>query len=174
MVFHFLLSLSDSKFPQVSRIFLNIQAEFNNVVVWMVFARPSISDSSKPFNKHLGIVSRTPITIDIAFTLMFQIFFSSLARSKYFSLFSFSFMFAQWSAGTAKSTIRQVVFFIYSLIITRSGLLGGIKWSICISKSQRIFCVAFSRTDSDLCIYHLVVWSNFKLLHNSSFQPSRV
>ena len=40
-------------------------------------------------------------------------------------------------------------------------LLVGIRWSICISKPQRILCVSFSRTDSSLCVYHLVVWSNF-------------
>ena len=35
----------------------------------------------------------------------------------------------------------------------------------CISKSQKILCVSFSRTDSGLCIYYLV-WSNFNFLHN--------
>ena len=37
-------------------------------------------------------------------------FFSSLARSEYLSLFSFSLIFTQWSAGTAKSIIPQVLF----------------------------------------------------------------
>ena len=35
-----------------------------------------------------------------------------------------------------------------------------------ISKSQRIFGVSFSKTDSWLCIYHLFVWSNLNFLHN--------
>ena len=30
-------------------------------------------------------------------------------------------------------------------------------------------CVYFSRIDSGLCMYHLVVWSNFNLLHNSQW-----
>ena len=32
-----------------------------------------------------------------------------------------------------------------------------------ISQNPWEFYVSFSRTDSGLCIYHLVVWSNFKL-----------
>ena len=39
------------------------------------------------------------------------VFFSSLTRSRYLSLFSFSFNFTLWSAETAKSTIRHVLFF---------------------------------------------------------------
>ena len=62
---------------------------------------------------------------------------------------------------------RQSHFFL--LAITRSGLLAGIKWSVCISKFQRTLCVSFSRTDSGLCIYHLVLWWNFNFLHNSQW-----
>ena len=52
------------------------------------------------------------ITIGITVTFIFHtFFFSSLARSRYFSHFSLSFSFTLWSAGTAKSTIRQVLFF---------------------------------------------------------------
>ena len=40
--------------------------------------------------------------------LCFIVFFSSLARSKYLSLFSISFHFILCFAGTAKSLIRQV------------------------------------------------------------------
>ena len=41
MVFHW--SLSDSKFPQVSRTLLSILAVLNNAVVWMVSTRPPAS-----------------------------------------------------------------------------------------------------------------------------------
>ena len=41
-----------------------------------------------------------------------KVFFGSLARSKYLTLFSLSFSFTLWSAGTAKSAIRQVLFFL--------------------------------------------------------------
>ena len=42
---------------------------------------------------------------------------------------------------------------------------------ICMSKSQRSLCVSFSRTDSGLCIYHLLEWSNFNFLHDSQWIP---
>ena len=48
MVFHW--GLSDSKSPQVSRTFLSILADLNNVVVWLVSTRPLISKFSSPFN----------------------------------------------------------------------------------------------------------------------------
>ena len=83
--------------------------------------------------------------------------------SRYLFFFSHSFSFILWSAGTAKSTILQVLFFL--LIIIRSDLLGEIRWYVCMSKSHRSLCVLFSRTGAGLCIYHLFVWSNFNFLH---------
>ena len=62
-VFH--LSLSDSKFLQVSRTLLSILADLRNAVVWMVFTRPFISLSSSPFTDLLVTVLRAPITIGI-------------------------------------------------------------------------------------------------------------
>ena len=67
---------------------------------------------------------------------MFHSFFNSLARSRYLSLFSYTFSFILWSTGTVKSTILQVLFFL--LIIIRSGLLAEIRWSVCMSKSHII------------------------------------
>ena len=49
----------------------------------------------------------------------------------------------------------------------RSGLLAGIRWSVCMLKSHRSLCVAFSWTGAGLCIYHLFVWSNLNFLHIS-------
>ena len=100
---------------------------------------------------------------------MFHSFFHSLARSRYLFLFSHSFSFYLWSAGKAKSTILQILFFL--LIIIRSGLLADIRWSVCMSKSHRSLCVSFSRTDVGLCIYHLLVWSNLDFLHISQWIP---
>ena len=96
---------------------------------------------------------------------MFNIFFNSLARSRYLSFFSHSFSFILWSAGTAKSTILQFLFCL--LIIIRSGLLAEIRWSVCMSKSYRSLRVLFSRTGAGLCIYHLLVWSDLNFLHIS-------
>ena len=89
--------------------------------------------------------------------------------------FSFSLIFTPGSNGTVKYTRWQV--FCFSLIINQSCILAGIQWPVCISKSQIILCVLFSRTDSDLYIYHLVVWSNCNVVHNSQwiiFPPSHV
>ena len=126
MVFHW--SLSDSKSPQVSRTRLSILAVLSNAVVWIVSTRPPTSKSSSPFNNPLVIVPKAPITIGTIVTFMFHSFFNSLARSRYLCFFSLSFRFILWSARTAKSTILQILFLL--LIIRRSGLLAGIRWSV--------------------------------------------
>ena len=112
-------------------------------------------------------------TIGITVTFIFHSFFSSLAKSKYMSLFLLSLNFTLWSAKMTKFTIRQILFsflfflliffffffffFFFLLIVTWFGVLDGIGWSVSISKPQIILCVSFSRTDSGLCMYHLVI-----------------
>ena len=157
MVFHW--NLNDSKSPQVSRTLPSILAILNNAVVWMVSTRPLTSKSSSPFSNPLVTVPRALITIGIIVTCMFHSFFNSLAKSRYLSFFSHSFSFILWSAGTAKSTILRVLFFLL-IIIIMSGLLAEIRWSVCTSKSHRSLCVLFSSTGAGLSIYHLFVWSN--------------
>ena len=115
MVFHW--NLSDSKSPQVSRTLLSILAVLNNVVVWMVSTRPPTSKFSSSFSYPLVTVPNAPITIGIIVTCMCHSFFNSLARSRYLSFFSHSFSFILWSAGTAKSTILEVLFIIIIIII---------------------------------------------------------
>ena len=110
MVFHW--SLSDRRSSQVSRT-LNILVDLNNAVVWMVSTRSVISKSSSPFINPLLAVPRVPITIGITATFMFHSFFNSLGKSRYLLLFSPSFNFTLWSAGTAKYTILQVLFFCW-------------------------------------------------------------
>ena len=127
MVFHW--NLRDNKSPQVSRTLLSILAVLNNAVVWMVSTRLPISMSSSPFRNPLVIVPNATITIGIIVTCMFHSFFSSQARSKYLSFFSYSFSFTLWSAGTAKSTILQVLslfFFVDYYKIWSSGRDHGI------------------------------------------------
>ena len=114
MVFHW--SLIDSKSPQVSRTLLSILAVLNNAVVWMASTRPPASKSSSPLNNSLVTVPKAPVTIGIITTFTFHSFFNSLAKSRYLSFFSLSFSFILWSAGTTKSTILQVFFFL--LLIT--------------------------------------------------------
>ena len=132
MVFHW--SLKDSKSPQVSRTLLNILAVLNNAAVWMVSTCQPISKSSSPCNSPLVIVPNAPIMIGIIFIFMFHSFFNSLASSRYLFFFSLSFSFILLSAGTAKSTILQVLFIL--LITIRSGPLAEIRWSVCMSKSH--------------------------------------
>ena len=110
MVSHW--SLCDSKSPQVSWTLLSILADLSSAVVWMVSACPLISKFSSPFTNLLGIVPSARITIGITVTFMFHVF-SSLTRSWYLSIFSFSFNsfnYILWFIGTAKSTIRQNFF----------------------------------------------------------------
>ena len=60
------------------------------------------------------------------------------------------------STGTDKSTMREVVFiffFFFFWIITISGLLVGMEWSVCILRSQKILRVSFSGTD---LLYYLL------------------
>ena len=153
MIFHW--SLSDTKSSHVSRTCPRILAIRSNAVIWIVSTHPPTSKSSRPFNNPLAIVPKAPITIGTIITFMFHSFFNSLARSKYLSFFSHSFRFILWSAGTAKSTILHILFFL--LIIVRSGLLARIKWSVCMLKSHRSLCESFSRTAAGLCIYRLLV-----------------
>ena len=46
---------------------------------------------------------------------------------------------------------------------------NGPYLSVCISKSKKIICFSFSRTDVELCIYHLSVCSNLNFLHDSKW-----
>ena len=122
MVSHW--SLSDSKSPQVSRTLLSILVDLTNAVVWMVSTCSLIFMSSYPCIRTLVTILRAPITLGIIVTFMFHSFFNSLERSMYLFFFLLSFNFSLWSAGTAKSTILQVLLFL--LIITRSGCLAKI------------------------------------------------
>ena len=141
----------------------------------MVSTCPLISKSSNPCTNPLGTDLSARIIIGITVIFMFHSF-CSLTRFTYLCLFSPSFNFTPWSAGTAKSTIQQVLFsflccFFFFLTITWSGRLAGIRWSVCISKSHRSLCISFSAMDSGLCIYWLFVRSNLNFLHNSLWIP---
>ena len=91
MVLHW--SLSDSKYPQVSRTLLSILAVLNNVIVWMVSTHPPISKSSRPLNNPFVIVPKASITIGIIVTSMFHSFFSSLARYRYLSFYYYYYYY---------------------------------------------------------------------------------
>ena len=165
MVFHW--RLSDSKSPQVSRTLLSILVVFNNTVVWMVSTRPLTSKSSRPFNNPLVTVPKAPVTVGIIVTFMFHSFFNSLVRSRYLSLFLHSFSFILWSAGTAKSTILQIFFFVFLFFADYYKVFWPRLGDPFVY--QRSLCVSFSRTGAGLCIYHLLALSNFSFLHISQW-----
>ena len=106
--------LQEFEWQQVSRTLLII---LNNAVVWMVSTHPLISKSSSPCTNPLVTVPIALITTGIIATFMFHSFFNSRARSRYLSLFSHSFNFPLWSVGTEKSTILQVLFFLFCCLL---------------------------------------------------------
>ena len=111
----------------------------------MVSTRPPNSKSFRPLSNPFVTVPNAPITNGIIVTCMFHSFFNSLARSRYLSFFSHSFSFILWSAGTAKSTILQVLFFVdyyyyysfSSFSYQRWPLV--FHWSLRDSKSPQIY-----------------------------------
>ena len=166
MVFHW--SLSDSKSPQVFRTLLSILAVLNNAVVWMVSIRPPTSKSFSPFSNSLVTVPNAPITIGIIVTCMFHSFFQFPSKVEVLiPLFTFFHFPSVVSRDSKVDYFASSLFFF--LIIIKSGLLAGIRWSVCMLKSYRSLCVAFSRTGAGLCIYHLLVWSNLSFLHISQW-----
>ena len=67
--------MSDRKSPQVSRTLLNILADLNNVVIWMISTRPLISKSLSHIINPSVTVPRAPITIGINVIFMFHSLF---------------------------------------------------------------------------------------------------
>ena len=109
------------------------------------------------FNLLVTVPSRPSLSCSI-------VFFSFPVNAGYLSFFSLSFSFTLGSAGTAKSTIRQVPFFVDYLLAWSSVR----DWMIHLYlKSLRILRVSFSRTNPGLSIYCLFVWSNLNFWHNS-------
>ena len=106
MLMVFRCNVSDNKSPQVSMNLLSIPADLNNAVVSKALIRLPNSTYSSSFSKPLVTIPSVPIIIGINVTPIFYSFLSSLARSKYLSLFSLSLIFILWSTGTKKSTRR--------------------------------------------------------------------
>ena len=150
-------SLTDGKSPQISSTRPSILAVLNNVIVWMFSTRPPTSKSSSPFSKPLVTVPNAPITNGIIVTCMFHSFFNSQVRSRYLSLFSRSFRFILMSAGTAKSTILQNLFFCWYDNQQKKRFWFSGRDYPCVCQSPIGVYVSFSRTGAGLCIYHLFV-----------------
>ena len=58
--------------------------------------------------------------------------------------------------------VNPLPFFFLLLTITKSGHLDRITWSVCMSKYLRILYAKFSRSDNELCIYHLLLFYAFE------------
>ena len=84
----------------------------NNVVVWMVSTRPPTSKSSSPFSYCTKSTNYNWYNCHLHVPYFFQ--FPSKVEV-FILLFTF-FQFILWSAGTAKSTILQVLFFCWLLL----------------------------------------------------------
>ena len=101
-------------------------------------------------------------------------FFCSLARFRYSSLISLSFIFTLKPGQDNKvhysvGSLLFFSFFFFLVAITWSGHLAEIRCSVCISKSLGNLCVSFSRTDFGFWVYHLLVWSNLNFFYNSQW-----
>ena len=133
-------SLSRSKSLQVSRTLLSIPVDLNNAVVWMASTRPLIFMSPGPSTSPLMTVPSGSVTTGITVTFRFHSCFNSLPRSS--TYLSFRFLSTLLS-GMSEQQSPWFLKLIITLIITRSGRLAKIRWSVCISKSQTSFCVSF-------------------------------
>ena len=76
------------------------------------------------------------------------------SRSRYLSFFALSYNYTLWSARHKTPKFSKFSFFL--LIIIKSGRLAEIRWSVCMSKSERSLRISF-------------VWSNSDLLPNSQW-----
>ena len=175
MVFQW--SLGDSKSPQVSRTCLRILAVLSNAVVWIVSTRPPTSKSSRPFNNPLVIVPNAPITIRTIVTFMFHSFFNSLARSRYLSFFSLSFRFILWSAGTAKSTILQILFFFCCWLLWGLVFWPGLSDPFEYQSPRGVYASHFLG-QAPGCAYTICLYGGIEIScpfpSGSPCQPSRV
>ena len=136
---------------QVSRTLLCILADFYNAVVWMISVLPLMPRYHSPLFRRLWTILRKPIKIVTIITFMFLRFFSSLARSRYLSIFLLSFIFILLSAGTAKSNRLQ----FFSLIL---GLVFGSELrDSFVFQSFRAFLVLYSFCESLLVFTYKMI-----------------
>ena len=148
-------------------LFWIILVDFNNALLSVVLILPLIFLSSNLCPKALGTVPCTPSISGITVTFMSLSFVNSLRRSNYLSAFLLSFIFPLWSNGTTKSTSGQVLLCL--LINTKVWFSDqDARIHSCLKIPENFMRLIF-RTDSDLCIYHLLVWPNLNLWRNSEW-----
>ena len=106
----------------------------------MVSVRTLIFFSFSLFFKPLVNVPSEPHTIGITITFIFHSIFSSQISLIYLTVFSLHFNFSLWFVGYCK--IYYLTNYCF-LVITKSGLLAGIRWSICIWKTREFYVFHF-------------------------------
>ena len=111
----------------------------------MVSTRPLISKFFRPCTNPLVTVPTALVKISVTITFMFHSFYSSIARSRYLSLFRFLSVLFCGQQERKNPLLRWFSFFLlffffffFFFTLTRSSPLAEIKWSICISKLQKI------------------------------------
>ena len=140
-----------------SRTLLNILADFNNAVIFMVLILPS----NFQFRQFLFPAFRDRSPKKNLYNCFYSYFillsfFSSPIGSRYLLILSLPLTFTWWSTDTAKSTrwhLLFLFFFLLTLLLAekrqkfssvlnrinaRSCLLVGIWWSVYIWEYQRI------------------------------------
>ena len=132
--------LNNREFPRVSTS-LQDSSDINSAVVFMVSIHLQTFNSSTFSSNYLGSSTKSPTLISPSITI-FHCLHCHLRRSRYLFIFSFSFIFIPVAIWRAKSTSWRIIFL---LINSRSGPLTGNRWSVYISKSQRILWFYFSR-----------------------------
>ena len=133
----------------------------------MLPTRPLIFKFSSSFTNLLVSVQRAQFTISGTVTFMYHSFSIILRGCGTYPSFRFLSISLFGQPGEQSSQFCKLSSFW--LIIIRSGRLAEIRWSVCMSKSQRRLCVSFSWTDSGLCRNHLLGWSNLIFLHSSQW-----
>ena len=155
-------NLSDNECPQISRTLLSILVNLNKAIVLMVSIRTSISNFSCPFSNALKNVSTPP------YYCRSPLLSCSQARSKY----SFHFLWFHFVVRRYGKVYEfGWVFFSFFLFCLLS--LGLLFWLgfLVIYLYFKILqkCVPHSLRHILVCANTMVVWSNFRFLHNSQW-----
>ena len=105
----------------------------------MVSTCPPTSKSSSPFSNTLVTIPNAPITIGIILKHTFNSSLNSLSISRYLSFFSYFFQFYSVVSRDSKDgNFASSLYFLLTNI--SSGHLVEIRWSVCMSKSDRSLC----------------------------------
>ena len=140
------------KTVRLRETFLNIMADLDNAVVWMVSIRLLISKSSCLCTNPLVTATNPPIINGIPVTSTFFIY---LARSSSLSFYSLFFKFS--STVSLDTKIHNSARSLFLLIIFRSVRLPEIRWSVFISESQRSLCVLFAGSNINIIIIIIII-----------------